>query len=190
MFKRAEIIGAAIGVAMCLPATASASSKPNPKAELLSISAMPAGWSTTANVKSTAKGCGKVSPLLKPHSTGSAEASFEVNGEVPLYQEYVFAYPTTAKAKTAWTAVSTELNACSTFKSSSATITVGKMSFPAMGTRSGAWTFSATADGTTIAEDILIAEKSSQVVATAYGAIGRPPLSTVESLDKAAVAKA
>jgi hypothetical protein len=114
MLKRAGMIGVAIGVAVCLPATAWASGAPNPKAELLGIRAMPAGWSTTPNVKSTATGCGKVSPILQLHSTGWAEASFEVSAGVPLYQ-------------------------------------------------------------------------GSQVVATA---VGTPPLSTVERVDRAAVAKA
>jgi hypothetical protein len=165
-----------------------AAAKPNPKTELLTVADLPAGWSTTTTSKSTATGCGEVGKALEKGSRATARGTYDL-ATVPEVQEYIAAYATAAKAKASLAAITAELNGCTSYAVSGGTVSVGPLSFPHYGTSSFAWSFSLTEKGITVAQDVVIALKASQVILVSYANIGTPDRASAEAVTKKAVAK-
>jgi hypothetical protein len=165
-----------------------AAAKPNPRAELLTVAELPAGWSATAAGKSNAAGCGALTTPLARHSIATAQGAYD-KSLVPLAEEYIAVYASPVEAKVSYAALSTQLNGCAGFKSPGGTAKIARLSFPHYGPSSAAWRLSETEGAFHIEEDLVLALTGSQVVAVGYADNGTPNLPAAEAVIKTAIAK-
>jgi hypothetical protein len=103
--------------------------------ELLSVTDLPAGWTSTLPQSSGGGSICGSSNDLKSTASGHAEADF-TNGNLPIFDELISGYsspPTQLFAKGI-----TQLGQCHSFKANGATLTLGTMSFPTIGSESAA----------------------------------------------------
>jgi hypothetical protein len=154
--------------------------------ELLSVSDLPAGWtSTPVNPSSSGTFC-RFAANLKSLASGHAEADF-ANGNFPVFDELIAGYsspPTQVLAK----AVS-ELDGCTTFKAEGGTFTLGRMSLPQLGTASAAYQANGTVKGFNLGLDLVFVQKGNRILGVFYGDLGTPDVAQVESFARLAAAR-
>lgn len=156
--------------------------------ELLSLSDLPAGWTSTP-VQSASSGsfCNIRSRLDTGNAkSGDAEADF-TNGNFPVFDELLAAYRSSPAQ--AFEAVVADLGQCTSFKDSGSTFTLGRMSFPAFGSESAAFRATGSVQNFTVGLDLVFVLKGNQVLGSLYGDLGTPDVTELESFTQKAVAK-
>lgn len=170
-----------------IPASASSISS-----HLLTITDMPAGWSIThpTGRKPASSGCLAAVSTHTHDQAARATVAF-AKGQLPVLAE---ALATGTAQQRAWTALERTLGGCRTFTAtltgSSASGSVGELSFPAVGTRSSAYAMRVRVKGVNVDYDIVLFQAHSYYGFVAYGDLGTPSVTMAEAFAKEAVAKA
>lgn len=171
---------------------------PDVKAQLLQLSDLPIGWSTSASSNSTSSlKCLQNARSYTKQDKAKAEADFQggSNG-VPFFEEGIGFLPGVAKA--AMTTFATAMAGCGqislsdnghTFKG-----TIGQMSFPTLGAQTLAYqmNLSTTASGLTITigfDFAAVRFANDELALLAYGDVGTPDITQVQDLFQKAAAK-
>jgi hypothetical protein len=157
---------------------------PNLKPQLLTISAMPPGWSVHSDTPPSS--CVTAAINGAP---GKVAAAFEDSGGAPTFTEVLL--PGGANRYTSW---KKSLDKCHQFKitnssGTTVTATLAALSFPTLGQRSAAYALSFTLDGVTGAEDVVVALSGSTVVGLSYGDVESVDVNDFESLANKAMTK-
>ena len=153
------------------PAT-STTGAPGIQSLALTVTDLPTGWSVDSTSETHSDTCYS-DPLTKVPSTSYTSVRFTQGGTTPvLAQELgVYANPTQA-----FTAITSTLNDCHAFtetvSGTSASGTLGAMSFPTVGDQSAAYTANIQAEGVTLVQGFVVVRKGPYLTAVALGDIG------------------
>jgi hypothetical protein len=154
--------------------------------ELLTVADLPTGWSTTPVTSSGGSGFCGADSTTKDDSSGSVESDF-VDGQEPIFNESIVAYP--ALSVPSFNKAVGILDRCTSVQDSGTRLTVGRLSFPTIGTASAAYQFSGSDEGFTLDVDLVLARKGNQVLLIGYGGIGDPDITQLTSFARQAAAK-
>jgi hypothetical protein len=177
-------------------ATTTTIALPDLKAEALSISDMPTGWSVDNSSGSSGSGPDCLKPLQHPAaSLERASASFQ-NGDLPNMDESL-AYYATGEARNAYLRYVATLAACRqvTFKVSGHTLSgsMGEMSFPSVGDESRAYqiNMSTSVSGVdfSVGIDVVVVRKGNVAMDLVLVDLGTPDTALLQQFSAKAVAK-
>jgi len=176
---------------------------PDLKAELLSLSDLPAGWSvthkpsatSTRSTTSTEPACLAKTKKLTG-SKAKATVSYVTGTSVPAMFEDLAYFP--KGAKRAMVTFARDLDSCGPISFTSGgtplTGTIGAMSFPAIAGQSAAWLMALTGTSSgisiTVGADIVAFRTGDTVGLIVYENLGSPQVTTVENYARQAAAKA
>jgi hypothetical protein len=118
--------------------------------ELLSVSDLPTGWTSTPVQSPSSGSFCNASDQLKTTASGHAEADF-ADGNLPIFDELVGGFRSSQTQ--VFAKVITELDKCTSFKDNGSTLTLGRMSFPTIGSESAAFQATGTVQGINIGLD-------------------------------------
>lgn len=129
----------------------------------------------------------------KIQASSRAEVKFVDGTDLPIFNEGISYFGTSARASAVYDAGVSLINNCKdlafTANGNQYTISIGAMSFPKVGERSAAWQMTLTVQGYTAGFDVVVSQKGKELNFTLYGDIGTPDLDTVTSLVTKAVSK-
>lgn len=191
--KQAQTLPVAAG-STTTGAAASSTPAASVASELLTISDMPAGW-TTSKPSSSSGGPASCSALNNGQWKAlpeRAEADFQQSEIGPFVVEKLDA-GSSAQVSAAWTAFGSATSACQSFTSTDSTgttkFTLSQLSFPSYGDATYAFGITADDSGVSASGDIVVVRKGDTLVQII--AIGVPdvPVSVVEQATKTAVGK-
>lgn len=184
------------------PTTTTTKPAPNLKAELLSLSQLPAGWSVASPPSkggggSTLGGC---LPARRLSTTAKARAQVNYQGGsngFPALQENIDYYSSAARATAAASAFQKALSGCHRFAYSSGgdpvTGTLGQMSMPTLGTGSAAYQIGLTVKtaslSVTFGMDLVAVRQGQTVASVRYEDFGTPSVAAFEHLAGLAAGK-
>ena len=175
-------------------ATAASSPVTNLSAELLTVSALPAGWSSTSPSSSSggATSCAALNNRSWQALPERAEADFQASAVGPFLAEKLDAGPA-AQVTQAWTAFGNATAECRSFSGSTsngtAQYTLQSLSFPSYGDRTYAFAITVSESGLSASGDIVVVRKGTTLVQIIAVGIPDVPVATVEQATSAAVAK-
>jgi hypothetical protein len=190
------LIVAAVVTVVVVTSGSSSGSKPvsaaQLKAELLPLSDLPAGWTSTQSASpSGGSGAGaagecRVGSGAQPGQVGRAAATF-IQGQSLEFDEIITGFDTSGTST--YTTDVNDLNRCHSFTTGGTTFTLGRMSLPTIGNRSTAFQASTDVSGTSLAIDVVVAVKGDQVLLIGYTGLGNPDVTKLERLDRQAIAR-
>lgn len=170
---------------------------PDLKAELLSLSDLPAGWSVTHKPSTTSTEPACLAKTKKPAgSTAKATVSYVTGTSVPAMIEDLAYFP--KGAKRSMVTFARDLDSCGPISFTSGgtllTGTIGAMSFPAIASQSAAWLMALTGTSggisVTVGADIVTFRTGDTVGVIVYENLGSPQVTTVENYARQAAAMA
>ena len=139
---------------------------------LLAVTDLPTGW-TVDNSQVTPPSSCYSNPLTKVPSVAYATDKFTQGGTTPELVEELGYY---TSATNDFATIKGTLDACKTFTETvggtTASGVLGAMSFPSYGNQSAAYVATITAEGTTLNQGFVIAQKGNYLVIVALGDIG------------------
>ena len=173
--------------------SSSAGSAGGISSELLAVTQLPTGWSSTSPSSSSGSATASCAALNnRPWQTlpERAEADFQQSANGPFLAEKLDA-GSAAEVSQAWTAFGTATSECRSFTGSDGTqTTLSALSFPKYGDATYAFALTATADGESVAGDVVVVRKDNTMIQIITAGLGDGvPISTVEQATTAAVAK-
>jgi hypothetical protein len=162
----------------------------NLRSELLSATQLPAGWTVDRTMPpSDARGCGAVQPTFKASGSSSHVDGEDQDGNKGLFQESLYAYPSTARASATYSKIVAQLNGCPGYTTTSKTeVSVSELTFPSAGDDSAAFTLTTSASGTTLVADAVVVRKGNQVAGLLYADAAGVNIPGAESFVRAAAA--
>jgi hypothetical protein len=178
------------------PSQSATAAHRNIKAQLLTVSDLPAGWAVDNS--SNSDDSGPEPPCLKNLKSGQkaidkGEADFVQGTDFPVLQQQLGYFGSTATTVRNYAVTVAVLNRCRDFSFSSGgqkfTGTIGQLSFPKLGERSAAWRLVLSASGLRFGIDLAIMQKGPELNLMLYGDLGTPDTATFASIARTAVAK-
>lgn len=166
----------------------------NITAELLAVSDLPAGWSSTSDSGSSggAASCAALNNRPWQALPERAEADFQQSEIGPFIAEKLDAGPS-AQVAQAWAAFASATATCRSFSgqtsSGTAQYKLSSLSFPSYGDQTYAFAITVTASGISASGDVVVVRKGGTLVQILALGIPDVPVSTVEQFTSAAVAK-
>ena len=170
------------------PAPTSAQIRP----QLLTLSDMPAGWASAPNPKDnsspTDQVCSGRLHSIRRTKGPEAQVTFTAatSSFVPAQLEESVDYD--PAASTDFDRAKSILDACHSAEEQGVTLSIGQLSFPALGDQSSAWLISGSESIVSISAPIVIVRKGNYVMLLAL-ASGSNETSTLEGIAKTAVGK-
>lgn len=169
------LIAFILSVLVGLPASGAGVSKSEVQAKTLSLSDMPTGWSVdnAGSNASDLKGClSGLIALEKPSKTVAVVHVQYDDQNLPGFSEYVSAGKTANESSLLYGKYIKVLNGCKTFsftvQGQKATGNVGQMSFPTIGSASGAYEVNLTVAGQSASADVVIVRAGQYVANVVY----------------------
>jgi hypothetical protein len=162
------------------------------KAELLPLSSLPAGWTSTpaqpsgGNTGGSAAGACNVGSGHQPDQTGRVSTTYLMGRSIEL-DEVITGFDTSGAGT--YSTYINGLSRCHSFSSGGATFSVGQMSLPTVGTKSMAFQAATEVSGTSVAIDMVVALKGDQVLLIGYTSLGTPDATKLEVLARRAAAR-
>jgi hypothetical protein len=168
-----------------------ASSKPNAKSKLLSVSDLPIGWTVNRSSGSGGAGTSCLAGLKSPPKGGSrATASFADRGSFPVLSELL---ATGSNESARWSTVNKHLAKCKSITVTSGTgsykASLAAMSFPTVGSQSAAYALTMAIKGVNVGIDLVLFRTGSYVGVVEYGDLGTPSLSQAQTFVSRALSK-
>jgi hypothetical protein len=163
-------------------------------AELLTVNALPAGWSSTSPSSSSGgvASCAALNSRSWQALPQRAEADFQESAVGPFLAEKLDAGPA-AQVTQAWNAFGSATAECRSFSGSTssgtAQYTLQSLSFPSYGNQTYAFAITVAALGLTASGDVVVVRKGDTLVQIIAIGIPDVPIATVEQATSAAVAK-
>jgi hypothetical protein len=163
---------------------------------VLAVSDLPSGWVVDNSPPTTGSASCYYNPLQKVPTTSYAEGHFVYSGNRPVIVQQVGTYGAVAQAFKEITAI---LDKCTTFTETTsgkgqapttATGTMGQMSFPTFGTESAAYSVTEVVEGVNVVQNFVIARVGNALDEVALGDIGSVNNAQLANLERIAVAKA
>lgn len=172
-------------------------SKPAPdlKAQLLTVAGMPSGWAVDNSSDDSGGGAPPCVKNLKSSTDApaKAQADFVKGSDIPTFSQQIGYFGTPATATEKFSIIKATLDACKdlSFTSDGHHFkgTIGAMSFPKLGDRSGAWSITESAEGVDVGIYVVFVQKGAEIEDLLYADLGTPDLDEYTTLVNAAVAK-
>jgi hypothetical protein len=168
----------------------------NLNSDLLAVTNLPAGWTTTpaSSGSSGVASCKALDPGSRARLPQHAEADFAGGPAGPFLSEEL-ATRTNAQVATTWSAFAAAASQCASFTqpdSSGGTTayTLEGMSFPSYGDATYAFGVTATSDGVGVSGDIVAVRKGDVLAEVIAIGLAGVPVATVEDVVSKAVGKA
>jgi hypothetical protein len=146
---------------------------------LLTVSDMPSGWTSQRPSNGTSGGFCHLHEDFHSNETGSAEADF-AQGQLPQFSEELGSYQVAPTAR--FLKVVSDINQCTSLTVSGTKLTLGRMSFPTIGTMSAAYQATGSVQGINIGFDLILALKRRVVIGLVYTDVGTPDVEEVAAL--------
>jgi len=162
--------------------------------QLLGVSDLPAGWSIDNSPQSESS----TPPCITDgksafHATVKTERDFIGGSDFPRFSEQIGYFGSSDNAKTRFLAGRAVLDACKTLSFTAGgtqfTGSIGALSFPAMGDRTGAWRILLDAGSLTVALDVVVVQKSAELMMLIYGNVGSVDVGPLTTFVTKALAK-
>lgn len=177
------------------PAAMQSSPTVNLQGELLTVSALPAGWSSISSPPS-GNGVASCAPLNSENKNKlpeHAKADFQAGSLGPFVSEELAA-GSAAQVSTKWAAFATAASECRTFTSPASSggtdkYTLEALSFPSYGDQTYAFAVTVTTPVADASGDVVVVRKGDTVVEIITIGLTGVPVATVEQITSAAVAK-
>jgi hypothetical protein len=205
--KKLAMTLASLGISLTTLAAAvpagAAPASPDVKPWLLTLSNMPAGWTTEPSFSSPSSSsfgndCTNLlqSTLVQKtqslHPGSYGEVHF-TDGITPQMAEIVASWPTQQSARNAWAAINTVLAHCHQFSATSegqaVSFSVGPVNLGHEGNLSQSYQVAGTVIGLSIDGDVMIAAKGRGLMLFVYGGLGSTNVPQAVSIIKTAIAK-
>jgi hypothetical protein len=177
------------------PQTAASVPVRNLKPQLLTVSDLPTGWAVD---NSSDSGGGTAPPCVKNlksklDTTDHAEADFVKGTDVPVFNQQLGDYGTSAEALARYRTSTRILDGCRDFSFTSDghkfTGSIGQLSFSKLGQNSDAWQIVLSAEGLTLGLDVVLVQKGTELALFLYGDFGTPDMSEFTQLVNKALAR-
>lgn len=170
-------------------AEASTLGAPGLAPRLLTVHALPAGWTTvTASAAGGVASCKALNNGAWLKLPAEAEVGFQ-DGESGFIDEKL-ASGSGSQVALAWTSFAAATSECRSFTSGSARFTLQQLSFPGYGDATYAFAIAATESGVSVSGDIVVVRVGNTLVQMITLGVPDIPVALVEQATAAAVAKA
>jgi len=168
---------------------------PELTSQLLGANDLPTGWSidnSPANNDATTPPCitdGKTAF----HATVKTERDFVEGNDFPRFSEQIGYFGSPDTAKTRFEAGKAVLDNCKALSFTSGGVqftgSIGALSFPTIADRTAAWRLTLSASGLDIALDVVVVQKSAELMMLIYGNVGSVDVGPLTTFVNKAVAK-
>lgn len=180
---------ATVGLFLVTIGPAGASTKSVLDAKALSLSDFPTGWSVDNSSPTGDQGCLSSLKVVSRHET-KIQVQF-VDGTEPEVEEVLTSGPgAEARYKLLESALARCKGYTSTTDGTSAHVSIGAMSFPAVGQQSSAYSLSVTVEGETAGADLVLFRTGQTYGAVLYEDLGTPDPTMAQGFINEAVDKA